>query len=119
MGGRHDGRPTSPWTPSAPLWTTTGSSWTPTCEAMNVAPLADKFRAFGWQVLSVDATAWMPWPRPSGRPPPPGASHRAAGPHREGQGGLLHGGPARLARQGPHDQELAAALAELAEGGTL
>ena len=26
----------------------------PTCEVMNVAPLADKFRAFGWQVLSVD-----------------------------------------------------------------
>ena len=35
----------------------------PTCEVINVAPLADKFR--------------------------------------EGQGGLLHGGPARLARQGP------------------
>ena len=74
----------------------------PTCEVMNVAPPGGQVPGL-WLA---GALRGRPQPGCPGRGLPagrrhPGASHRAAGPHREGQGGLLHGGPARLARQGP------------------
>ena len=92
----------------------------PTCEVMNVAPLADKFRAFGWQVLSVDghsldalAEAFRQAAATRGRPTVLLA--RTV----KGKGvSFMEGQPAWHGKA-PNDQELAAALAELAEGGTL
>ena len=92
----------------------------PTCEVMNVAPLADKFRAFGWQVLSVDghsldalAEAFHQAATTRGRPTVLLA--RTV----KGKGvSFMEGQPAWHGKA-PNDQELAAALAELAEGGTL
>ena len=92
----------------------------PTREIMNVAPLADKFRAFGWQVLSVDghsldalAGAFRQAAATRGRPTVLLA--RTV----KGKGvSFMEGQPAWHGKA-PNDQELAAALAELAEGGTL
>lgn len=86
----------------------------------HAAPLADKFRAFGWQVLSVDghsldalAEAFRQAAATRGRPTVLLA--RTV----KGKGvSFMEGQPAWHGKA-PNDQELAAALAELAEGGTL
>ena len=85
-----------------------------------LAPLADKFRAFGWQVLSVDghsldalAEAFRQAAATRGRPT--ALLARTV----KGKGvSFMEGQPAWHGKA-PNDQELAAALAELAEGGTL
>ena len=74
----------------------------PTREIMGVEPLGAKF----CRLRLGGAGGGRPQPvRPPGRLPHrrghPGPAHGPSGPHGEGEGRLLHGGPGRLARQGP------------------
>ena len=69
-------------------------------DVMPIDPLADKWRAFGWQVLEIDGHA-MGAGRTgpggvTGRPGPACVHHR---PHRQGQGRVVYGGCGRVARQ--------------------
>ena len=68
----------------------------PTKDIMDVEPLGAKFAAFGWEVLDVDGHSLAAL-RDAFRIAAANRPHR---PHGKGQGGLLHGGPSRLARQG-------------------
>ena len=83
----------------------------PTCEVMNVAPLADKFRAFGWQVLSVDGHSLDALAEAFRQAATRGRPTVLLARTVKGKGVSF--------MEAPNDQELAAALAELAEGGTL
>ena len=70
-------------------------------DVMQVEPLADKYAAFGWEVMRIDGHDMSADCRclragPSGDRQAGRDSRR----HREGQGRQLHGEPARLARQG-------------------
>ena len=91
----------------------------PTCEVMNVAPLADKFRAFGWQVLSVDGHSLDALAEAFRQAATRGRPTVLLARTVKGKGvSFMEGQPAWHGKA-PNDQELAAALAELAEGGTL
>ena len=74
-------------------------------ETNDVEPLADKFRAFGWEVVDVDGHD--PSALIDALTRPEGARQAALRhrPYDQGQGRLLHGGPGRLASrradQGP------------------
>ena len=69
-------------------------------EVLDLEPFADKWRAFGWAVREVDGhdhgqLRGRPLRRPLRGRPPLGPDR----PHGQGQGRLVHGGPARLALQ--------------------
>ena len=69
---------------------------------LDLEPVVDKWQAFGWPVIEIDGhdlaqidKALDQAEAPSGKP----TLHR--GPHRQGQGRVLHGEQSRVARQGP------------------
>ena len=91
----------------------------PTKDIMDVEPLGAKFAAFGWEVLDVDGhslaalrDAFRIAAATQGRPTVL-IAHTV-----KGKGVSFMEGQAAWHGKAPNDQELAAALAELAEGGT-
>ena len=90
----------------------------PTKDIMDVEPLGAKFAAFGWEVLDVDGhslaalrDAFRIAAATQGRPTVL-IAHTV-----KGKGVSFMEGQAAWHGKAPNDQELAAALAELAEGG--
>ena len=91
----------------------------PTKDIMDVEPLGAKFAAFGWEVLDVDGhslaalrDAFRIAAATQGRPTVL-IAHTV-----KGKGVSFMEGQAAWHGKAPNDQELAAALTELAEGGT-
>ena len=111
-------------------WRAPSTSWTTSCaivdyngiqldgfvkDIMEVAPLADKWRAFGWHTIEIDghdlrrrcSQAFR------GSRGHQGQAHLHRGPHHQRQGRFLHGEQSQVPRCGAHARRSELALQEL------
>ena len=72
-------------------------------DIMEVEPLADKWRAFGWHTLEIDGHRYSQrCRRRSRKPRHQGQAHLHRRAHRQGQGRFLHGEQSQVPRRGAH-----------------
>ena len=84
-------------------------------DIMELAPLADKWRGFGWHAIEIDghdiAAFQKAFARSRGHQ---GQAHLHRRPHHQRQRRFLHGKQSQVPRHGAHADEVALALQELA-----
>ena len=72
-------------------------------DIMDVAPLADKWRAFGWHTIEIDGHELPGDPGGvRGSRGHQGKAHLPGGPHHQGQRRILHGEQPQVPRDGAH-----------------